>query len=154
MFTHSPIFGWAKPVPVNFNNLRNFKKDTILVSVAGVAANLMIAVGCAIILVFLKIILINMGIIYFNNIFYKIFNFGIYINCLLAVFNMIPIPPLDGSKVLMSILPYEKAMVLARFEMYGMIILIMLLLLGMLNYIIGYPLLALMFLLGGRLDII
>ena len=103
----SPIyFGWAKPVPVNVYNLRNPKRDMIWVSIAGPASNLLLASVFA--------ILGRLGL--------GIFFLGTLINVILAVFNLIPIPPLDGSKILIGLLPREHALTLSRLEPYSILI--------------------------------
>jgi len=116
-------FGWAKPVPVAFRNLRNPRGDMILVAVAGPAANLLMALGWSLLLA-LELSLggaANTGPgQWFANMFY----FGITFNVLLAVFNLLPIPPLDGGRVLAGLLPPGPARALESIEPYGFIIVI------------------------------
>lgn len=129
IMTHSPfIFGWAKPVPVDFHNLRNPKRDMVWVGLAGPMANIILAI---ILSFFLKILVLTGG-----NPLSTILSYAIMINLLLAVFNALPIPPLDGSRVLIGLLPRELAMRYARIEPYGFIIIIGLLWLGMIGNII------------------
>jgi len=108
-FMGSPIiFGYAKPVPVNFANLRNYRMGTILVSSAGVLSNLAVAIISGAIFQFLT----QDGNTFYNppitsmisDINYMLY-YSVIINCVLAVFNLIPIPPLDGSKILGMFLP-------------------------------------------------
>ena len=94
-------FGWAKPVPYNPYNLRNFKWGTILVGLAGVFANLLIATIFGLMLRYADILGITVGP------FAQMLATIVYLNIVLAVFNMIPFPPLDGSKVLFTLLPYR-----------------------------------------------
>lgn len=117
--------GWAKPVPVVIQNLRNPKKDMIWVSVAGPVTNLLLALVSAILLRLLMALPPEtpVGIFMIQPLSYMI-GFSIYINLLLAFFNMIPIPPLDGGRVLMGMLPYRQSAALARIEPYGMMIII------------------------------
>lgn len=129
IMTHSPfIFGWAKPVPVDFHNLRNPKRDMVWVGLAGPMANIILAI---ILSFFLRILVLTGG-----NPLSTILSYAIMINLLLAVFNALPIPPLDGSRVLIGLLPRELAMRYARIEPYGFIIIIGLLWLGMIGNII------------------
>lgn len=113
------FFAWAKPVPVNPYNLKNPKRDSALVALAGPASNIIIATSLAIILR----ILIKLGLISATDGFSFIMFKAILINLMLAIFNLVPIPPLDGSKILFGILPRS----FANFEMflnqYGIIIL-------------------------------
>jgi len=140
------IFGWAKPVPVNWNNLRHPRRDMALVALAGPGANLVMALFWAIIV---KASILLTGD--FTNPFLKVAlvflrlagNFGIFINCILLVLNLIPIPPLDGSRVVSSMLPPNAAMVYERIEPYGIWILLLLLVLGVLAKILFPPVLSL-----------
>ena len=129
LIAHSPvIFGGAKPVPVNFNNLRPRKWGMVLVSLAGPFSNFVLAV------IFAIIIKLNLTNVYS----YDILMYGILINLILGVFNLIPIPPLDGSKVLAAVLPDSWLYYFFRFENYGFILLYLLLLLGFLDWLY-YP---------------
>ncbi|MFH1045986.1 MAG: site-2 protease family protein [Candidatus Omnitrophota bacterium] len=125
----SPIvFGWAKPVPINFALLRNGKKGLLLVSAAGIGANAVLAVLFA--------LLLRMGLFPYNSYGWVFLNYGIMVNLVLAVFNAIPIPPLDGSKIVLSILPKELANTYLKIEPYGFVILLGLAWLGLLGRVI------------------
>ncbi|MFA5033234.1 MAG: site-2 protease family protein [bacterium] len=124
LLTHSGIMiGWAKPVPINPYNFNNLRKDMLWVSSAGVLSNF----GLAIILSIL---------IRFFHISNPFISYGILINLLLAFFNLIPVPPLDGSKILAEILPYEAKEKYLKIEPYGFFILIFLLTIGIINLIL------------------
>ncbi len=124
---HSPvIFGAAKPVPVNFNNLRNPKRDMALVSLAGPASNFLLAI--------LFVIPIKLGIT--NDISYPVLVTGIVINLVLGVFNLIPIPPLDGSKIVASFLPTSWVYKLFSIERWGFVLVLVFLYTGLLSYIL------------------
>ncbi|MEO8065375.1 MAG: site-2 protease family protein [Candidatus Doudnabacteria bacterium] len=141
---HSPIiFGAAKPVPVDFRNFRNLKRDTILVSLAGVATNFLLAIIAAVVLR-LAPNLSAMG----QNLLFE----TITLNLVLGLFNLVPIPPLDGSKVLASILGYfdrEWMYWVLSMERYGFFLLIIVLYLGLLQTIIFPPLTILLKILVG-----
>ena len=119
--------GWAKPVPVVIENLRNPKKDMVWVSIAGPVTNILLALASA---GLLRLIMLappgNAGLNFMLQPLSYMAAFSVYINLLLAFFNMIPIPPLDGGRVLMGLLPYRQAMALSRIEPYGMMLIILL----------------------------
>lgn len=113
------MFGWAKPVPVNFNRLRNPRRDMVIVAAAGPAMNLGLAIVAVLAVRLVPVMPEMVRGWYFLNL-----DNAIYFNLLLAVFNMIPIPPLDGGRVAVGILPAPLAWRLARLEKAGMLILI------------------------------
>ncbi len=122
IITGSPIlFGWAKPVPVNPLNFSNIKKGEIFVSLAGILANFGLAIIAALIYHFLNFIPFE-----FPAIVGSVLQYTVMINLVLAVFNLFPIPPLDGSKVLLGLLPYNLAREFMKFERYGFLILLIL----------------------------
>jgi len=118
--------GWAKPVPVNPINFRNPKRDLLWVSLAGPAANLLLAFlfGIALRIIGKGYLVGDMGVVL------KMIWYGMYINIILAVFNLFPIPPLDGSKILMGIIPDKYDQQLEPLLKYGPTILIALIVLG------------------------
>lgn len=111
-------FGWAKPVPINPYNFYNYKRDTILVSLAGPTSNFLLAIIFALI----SRLIAPLYILPLNIFLYM----GIYINIALAIFNLIPIPPLDGSRLLLLILPDRYMYVVGFLEQYGFILIAML----------------------------
>lgn len=125
------LFGWAKPVPVNFSNLNNPKKDMMWVALAGPASNLAMAIIWAIVL----------GLFKSSGASYALFiigmaQVGIMINLVLMLLNLLPIPPLDGGRVAVSLLPSPWSYKLASLERYGMFILIFLIVSGLLSAIL------------------
>ena len=116
------IFGWAKPVPINFRALRSQKSGMIWVALAGPGANFLMAIGWLILaIISLKLELFTL---------YSMARVGIFLNILLAVFNLLPIPPLDGSRVISALLPGPLAYKYGQFEQYGFLILLGLMLIG------------------------
>lgn len=147
------LFGWAKPVPVNPLNLKNPRRDNLWISAAGPASNMTIAAASLIIIVILK--LASPNVVYFlraniirtggfSSGFYPlgvlalILYYFAYINCLLAVFNLIPIPPLDGSGILMGFLSPEASEKYERIRPFGFLIILALIYFGLLQ-ILMYP---------------
>jgi Zn-dependent protease len=123
-------FGWAKPVPVNFSNLRDPRKGLIFVSAAGITANLILA--------FLSLLTLRLlHLPPFGPVNSMLIHVA-QINIMLAAFNLIPIPPLDGSKILMGFTSRRFQYSLARLEPYGFFIIIGLLWLGFLDPVIGF----------------
>jgi Zn-dependent protease len=120
------IFGWAKPVPVVFANLRHPKADMILVAAAGPGANLAMATFWT--LVAMLMFGLGMDDTFVGGMLILAARVGISINVLLMVFNLLPIPPLDGSKVLAGLLPPRGAEVIHRIEPFGFIIVLLLML--------------------------
>jgi Zn-dependent protease len=123
-------FGWAKPVPVNYYNLKNSRFAIMSVALAGCTTNILIAVGA--------LFLLQFEMISASAFYYSMLNIVARINIILGAFNLIPIPPLDGSKVLMSFLPQDAQQQLAKLEPYGFFILAILLFTGRLNPVIGF----------------
>lgn len=118
------IFGWAKPVPIAYQNLRNPKRDMALVALAGPGANLLMALLWAVIAKISHLIFMQPGaheVMHSTDAFIHLTSrFGIMINCVLLVINLIPIPPLDGSRVISSFLPPQWARKYNRLEMVGL----------------------------------
>ena len=120
LMAHSPfLFGYAKPVPVNFRALRNPRTDMVWVALAGPATNIALALVAAAGFHILDILPADAAQWTFDNL-----KNGLQINVILAIFNMIPIPPLDGGRVAVGLLPRALAVPLARLEPFGMLILI------------------------------
>ncbi len=133
------IFGWAKPVPVNWDQLRHPKRDMALVAMAGPLANFLMAILWALVAklaIVLQSPFASEPLLFMGGI-------GISINLILMVLNLLPIPPLDGSRVVSSVLPGPLAWKYSRIEPYGFLILMGLLVMGILGPLLSYPLPAL-----------
>ncbi|MBI4206380.1 MAG: site-2 protease family protein [Betaproteobacteria bacterium] len=143
------LFGWAKPVPVNFANLRHPKRDMLWVAAAGPFSNLLMALFWALMV---KIGLASTGN-YFALPLALMGAAGIFFNVIIMVLNLLPLPPLDGGRILVSLLPHHLAYQVARIEPYGFVILIALLFTGVLG-IIMWPLIGItMSLIAGLLGV-
>jgi Zn-dependent protease len=121
-------FGWAKPVPVDFYRLRNYRVGSVAVSLAGCLANILIAT--------IGIFILQLPFVNAGSMLELILKILIKVNIILGAFNLIPIPPLDGSKILMAFLPASGQQVMARLERYGFFIIIILLYTGILSPVI------------------
>jgi Zn-dependent protease len=137
MLLHAPfLFGWAKPVPVNFGNLRNPKRDMFWVAAAGPGANVAMAVVWA-----LLFVATADGGPWPSATLREVAQIGITVNLVLMALNLIPIPPLDGGRIAVSLLPHGAARVLASVEPYGLFVILALLATGLLDDLMR-PLLA------------
>jgi len=126
------LFGWAKPVPVNFSHLRNPKKDMLWVAAAGPMANLAMAVFWTIMI---KLATLMPG----NSLALPLFlmgQAGVTINVVLMILNLLPLPPLDGGRIAVSLLPHNLAYRFALIEPYGLILLVLLMFSGVLGAIL------------------
>jgi len=134
------LFGWAKPVPVNFSALRNPKKDMLWVALAGPAANLFMALCWGLLAKFAWSFPGN----YFAEPMLEMARIGIKINVVLIALNLLPLPPLDGGRIAVSMLPHRQAYKLALLEPYGMFILIFMAFTPLLGWILMPPIVGLM----------
>jgi len=145
LFGGGIIFGWAKPVPVNFANLRHPKRDMLWVAAAGPLSNFVMALFWA--------LLVKIGLSLPENYFALPLALmgaaGVFFNIIIMVLNLVPLPPLDGGRILVSLLPHRLAWRVARIEPYGFMILILLLLTGVLGTLLWPAIGALMALVAG-----
>ena len=130
------LFGYAKPVPVRFGNLRNPKTDMIWVALAGPAANLAQALLWGIAFFMLR------GADITEPFFLKMCQGGILVNVVMFVFNLFPLPPLDGGRILVGLLPYKQAMLVSRVEPWGFFIVMGLVITGVISSLWMQPLMA------------
>ena len=139
MIGNLPLIGWAKPVPVNVRRLRHQRRDYVLVAAAGPASNLVLAVVASVVLRMLPVPPVTLGEPNVSVPLALLLSGAIRLNVLLAVFNMIPIPPLDGGNVIGGLLPRRFAFAFDAVRPYGFMLLYVLMLSGRLGSIIGPP---------------
>ncbi|MFY8044151.1 MAG: site-2 protease family protein [Rhodoferax sp.] len=139
------LFGYAKPVPVRFGNLKNPKRDMIWVALAGPGANLAMALAWGIALYLLQ------GVGVTEPFFLKMCQGGVLVNVVMFVFNLFPLPPLDGGRILVGLLPMKQALAVSRIEPWGFFIVMGLVIAGVLSTLWMQPLMALTF---GLLDLL
>ena len=148
--TNVPLIGWAKPVPVNQRSLRHPKRDFALIAAAGPASNVAMAIVAAVILEGVRMFAVpgEIAALAVLRPAIQLLRVFVYLNVLLAVFNMIPVPPLDGGNVLLGVLPAGPARLVEQLRPYGILILYALMLTGVLSTLLGPVASYLLYLLG------
>lgn len=148
LFAGAPVFGYAKPVPVDYTRLRDPKRGMVLVALAGPLTNVMLAALCAAVFHLLYRYVSGLDATHEGAIRFAetvlvplavMAKYAVVINVVLAVFNLLPIPPLDGGRVLTGILPYQQARLLASIEPFGFVIVMALLMTRTLGVILDAP---------------
>ncbi len=133
------LFGYAKPVPVRFGNLRNPKRDMIWVALAGPGVNLLQA------FLWGALLLVLQGVGVTEMFFLKMCQGGVLVNVVMFVFNLFPLPPLDGGRILVGLLPYRQAELVSRIEPWGFFVVMALVVAGVVSSLWMQPLMALTF---------
>ena len=136
---NAPIIGWAKPVPVDIRYLKHARRDFMWIALAGPASNVVLAIGASLLLRALPLLPESVGSIAVVEPLLQFAYRFFFINILLAVFNMIPVPPLDGSNVVAALLPRHLAYQWDQLRPYGIFILYGLMFTGLLGLLIGPP---------------
>jgi Zn-dependent protease len=139
------LFGYAKPVPVRFGHLRQPKRDMIWVALAGPGANLAQALAWGVLLHLLVAIGVN------EPFFLKMCQAGMLVNVVMFAFNLFPLPPLDGGRILVGLLPYRQAVMVSRIEPWGFFIVMALVITGVVSSLWMRPVMSLTF---GLLDVL
>ena len=129
------IFGWAKPVPVNWQNLGHPRRDMALVAAAGPCANLVMLVLWALLAKLL--VMVTQNPVWITQLVFIMCSIGITINIVLMVLNLFPVLPLDGGRIMTSLLPARLALAYSRLEPFGLLLLVLLLVTGVLGNILG-----------------
>jgi Zn-dependent protease len=148
--TNVPLIGWAKPVPVDTRHLKHPKRDFALIAAAGPASNVVMAIAAAIVLEVVRNFAVpgDIAALAVLRPAIQLLRVFVYLNVLLAVFNMIPVPPLDGGNVLIGLLPASSARLVEQMRPYGILILYALMLTGVLSTLLGPVANYLLYLLG------
>lgn len=131
------LFGYAKPVPVEFGKLRNPKRDMVWVALAGPGANLLQALLWGVLLYLLR------GANMTEPFFIRMCQAGVLVNVVMFVFNLFPLPPLDGGRILVGLLPYKQALLVSRIEPWGFFVVMALVIAGVISNLWMRPLMAL-----------
>ncbi|MFQ5450092.1 MAG: site-2 protease family protein [Nitrospinaceae bacterium] len=137
LFFYFVGFGWAKPVPVDWRNFQNPRRDMMYVAMAGPLSNVVLAVICGF---FIRIITPED-----NQVFFVLLSFGVFINVALAIFNMLPVAPLDGGSVIKGLVSHKMAETLTRYDRFGAFLILGVFLMdhfahtGILSFILGLP---------------
>ncbi|MEW6465278.1 MAG: site-2 protease family protein [Burkholderiaceae bacterium] len=139
------LFGYAKPVPVNFGHLRNPKRDMVWVALAGPGSNFVQALFWGVLLY----LLVGLGLQ--ERFFIEMCKAGMLVNVVMFVFNLFPLPPLDGGRILVGLLPWRQAALLSRIEPYGFFIVMALVIAGVVSTLWMRPLMGLTY---GALDVL
>ena len=139
MVSGIPLLGWAKPVPVVVRNLRRQRRDYVLVAAAGPLSNLALAFAASVVLFVMPVSPVTIGEPNLSAPLASLLSRAVQINILLAIFNMIPIPPLDGGNVLAGLLPYSLATAFNRLRPYGFVLIYALILSGGFDYVVAPP---------------
>ena len=139
MITGAPLIGWAKPVPVNIRQLRHHERDYVLVAAAGPASNIVMAVAAALLLAVMPISPVVLGEANASAPLASLLTQMVRLNILLAVFNMLPIPPLDGGNVLSGLLPRRIAYTFDQIRPYGFLILYAIILTDAFRVLVARP---------------
>jgi Zn-dependent protease len=130
-------FGWAKPVPVDYRYLKNPRRDMIIIAAAGPASNLLLAIGCAFLFRWIPTGGVSAQWAWLMIPLWLMVRSGVVVNVILAIFNLLPIPPLDGSRVVSGLLPLRQALSFNRLEPYGFLIIFLLFFSGAMGPVFG-----------------